>query len=443
MQRREFLSGSLAVGAGLAVWNATATNAADSTEEPRPLNVAAIGAGVQGRSLINLALEMPGVRFRAVCDIWPFVQKSVQLYLEEYGHDINVYDDYRKMFEAETSLDAVLIASPDFVHAEQAIAALERGLHVYCEPMMSDSIEGARQMVGASRKSGKLLQIGYQRRSNPAYLHALNRLIRNPEAAGPITGRLVHFETQLQRRVSAEMTWAKRSALPEETLQSFGFPDMRQFRNWKNYRKFGQGNCIRSLAQQLDFMEWFYRIRPSRILAMGGTDYYTATECFDNVTAILEYPFPSGIVRGTARVWTTTGGSRCRIFEQAYGIDGSVRLSENPNWMHVFREPHAASWDDYVRRGDLRKEQTAAVGEDPNAIKVRETGQVVSYLVPVETEENPLAPHLRNFFSAIRGEEPLHCPAEAAFPAHVLAIKIAEAVERGWAIDLAESDWTV
>jgi len=46
----------------------------------------------------------------------------------------------------------------------------EAGLHVYCEKMMSNTIDGARSMVDTMRATGKLLQIGHQRRSNPRYL---------------------------------------------------------------------------------------------------------------------------------------------------------------------------------------------------------------------------------------------------------------------------------
>ena len=60
---------------------------------------------------------------------------------------MKVYADHREMLGAEKDLDAVIIATPDWVHAEQAIACLNAGVHVYCEKEMSNTIEGARSMV--------------------------------------------------------------------------------------------------------------------------------------------------------------------------------------------------------------------------------------------------------------------------------------------------------
>ncbi|MGL6226476.1 MAG: Gfo/Idh/MocA family protein [Thermoguttaceae bacterium] len=458
MKRREFFSTGLATGTVLSTLNAGSLFAqgteseteyvpkipTETAETGRILNVGVIGAGVQGRALINLALTLPGIRFKAVCDIWPFVQKSIKLYLEEYEHDITVYEDYKDMLHSETGLDAVLIASPDCFHAEQTIAALDRGLHVYCEAMMSRTIEEAREMIRAMKRNERLLQIGYQRRSQPQYQHVRRRLLENSgKDRSTLTGQLVHFETQWNRRVSSELTWAQRTVINEETLRKFGFPEMQQFRNWRNYRQFGQGNCIRSLALQLDGMEYFFGIRPTAIVGMGGVDYYKTSECLDNVSVLLEYPFPNGTVRGISRVWTTTGGSSCRVFEQYYGIDGAIRLSDNPDWTQIFREPHAPSWEDRVQNGDLVKEHVAQRGEDPNAIKVRETGQVVSYRLPTPIEENPLLPHLRNFFNAIRGTESLNCSGEEAFPSHVLAMKIDEAIREQKRLSLEPEIWDV
>ena len=77
------------------------------------------------------------------------------------------------MLSDEKDLDAVIIATPDFWHAEQTIACLKAGLHVYCEKEMSNTLEGARKMVQAAKQTGKLLQIGHQRRSNPRYISVL------------------------------------------------------------------------------------------------------------------------------------------------------------------------------------------------------------------------------------------------------------------------------
>ena len=79
------------------------------------------------------------------------------------------------------------MATPDFWHAPITNACLKAGLHVYCEKMMSNTIEGARSMVQTMRETGKLLQIGHQRRSNPRYIFALNRLVHDAKICGRLT----------------------------------------------------------------------------------------------------------------------------------------------------------------------------------------------------------------------------------------------------------------
>ena len=80
----------------------------------------------------------------------------------------------------------------------------------------------------------------------------------------------------------------------------------------------------------------------------------------------------------------------------------------------------------------------AAEDEDPNLIKVRETGNVVPYLVPIERPDSVFRLHVENFVNAILGKEPLRCPGELAFASHVVAWAVDESVEKGIAVDLAD-----
>ena len=112
------------------------------------LAYALIGAGAQGQVLTEAMQRIPGLRFRAVCDIWAdYNQRRVVNTLKRYGHEVNGYVDYREMLDKEPSIEAVVIATPDFWHAEHTIACLEAGKHVYCEKEMSNTLDGARRMV--------------------------------------------------------------------------------------------------------------------------------------------------------------------------------------------------------------------------------------------------------------------------------------------------------
>ena len=101
--------------------------------KPSALNVAILGFGSQGRNLMDAAVLIPNLRFRARLRYLALsANLTASIVLEQYGHEAKAYDDYRKMLDAEEELDAMLLATPDFAHAEQVKACLEAGLHVYC-----------------------------------------------------------------------------------------------------------------------------------------------------------------------------------------------------------------------------------------------------------------------------------------------------------------------
>ena len=125
---------------------------ADRPKGLQEINVALLGAGAQGQVLLDAMLRIPGLRFRAVCDIWTeYNQRRVVNTLKRYKFEVNGYEDYREMLDKEKELDAVVIATPDFWHAPHTIDCLKAGKHVYCEKEMSNTLEGARSMVRAPR----------------------------------------------------------------------------------------------------------------------------------------------------------------------------------------------------------------------------------------------------------------------------------------------------
>jgi predicted dehydrogenase len=206
IDRRTFLGRSAVAGAGLVI-SGMAPARASVRKQSNDLNVALLGAGDQGQVLLDSCLKIPGVRFKAVCDIWTdFNQKRAVRLLGKFGHDVTGYEDYQEMLAQTDDLDAVILATPDFWHAEHTIGCLKAGLHVYCEKEMSNSLADARRMVLASRETGKLLQIGHQRRSNPRYVHCRDKLLKEAR----ILGRITTVNAQWNRSVQPDLGWPKR-----------------------------------------------------------------------------------------------------------------------------------------------------------------------------------------------------------------------------------------
>jgi predicted dehydrogenase len=439
MKRRDFLSTVAGAGTGLLL-AAAGDGGASGAEPAKPLDLALIGFGSQGRNLADAALLVPGVRFRAICDIWPYRQQYAANRLKEYKQNVSLYSDYREMLERQKGLDAVLIASPDFAHAPQAKACLEAGLHVYCETMMADTLEAARSMVQAAKAAKRLLAIGYQRRSHPCYLHVAEKLLHKAE----LPERITRVETRWAMGVNELRGWPQRHTLPADLLAKFGYGDMRQFRNWFWFSKYGPGLAAGLWAHQIDVANWLLGALPDSVLATGGVDYYRGRETCDNLTVLCHYRPAAGPVRSCSQVLTDSRADGVGEFEQFYGTEATIRASENPAWTAVFRDPNAPEWTQWVEQKLLVKTRGEPVKPPTSGEQVvQETGQVESYALPVLLTKPPLQPHLENFFDAVRGKATLACPADVAFRSEVLVFKALESLKTGRAAELAAADFSV
>ena len=399
------------------------------------LNVALIGVGSQGRVLLDSLLNIEGLHFQAVCDIWELSRRYGVNRLKKAGFDPNGYEDIEDLLANEKDLDAVIIATPDFWHAPHTNMCLKAGLNVYCEKMMAHTIEAARSMVVAQRESGKLLQIGHQRRSNPRYQHALNNIINKAQ----IPGRITNINGQWNRAVSEDLGSPPRYAIPPETLKRYGFKDMHQFRNWRWFRDLSGGPISDLGAHQIDIFNWFLGTGPKSVMASGGSDYYDTREWYDNVMAIFEYDTAQGPVRAFYQVLTTTsaGGG---YFEQFMGDEGSVKISENPKLTKVYREDRAPDWDKWIDLKYLLQSEAAYPAEN-TTVDVRETAPLVAFDLPVVLNKPLHQPHLENFFGAVKGENKLNCDGEHAFASEAAIFKVNTAVAARATIDMKPSDF--
>ena len=438
VSRRDFLKSSAAAGVGLALTGTAradqaaapqakppAAAPAKSAPKPDDLKIALIGTGEQGRILMESCLHIPGIRIVAVCDIWSYSRQYASGYLRKYGQEPAVYEDYRDLLAKEKGLAAAVIATPDWMHAEHAIACMDAGLHVYCEKEMSNSLDKARTIVETARRTGRLCQIGHQRRSNPRYLHAINRLIREKK----ILGRVNVAYAQWNRSKADMLGWPKNYPITAEKLQAYGYDSMEGFRNWRWFKRYGGGPIVDLGSHQIDLFSWVYGINPSTVTASGGIDYYKNREWYDNVMAIYEFQTPEGPARAFYQVQTTTkqGG----FYEVFMGEDGSLQISEVPprgNW--AMREAHAPEWDSLVKDGLLLSEAPVIQKVDTRNVfvDVRVTAEAGRWPIPVDLAKPAHQPHLENFFDAIRLGSPLSCPADLAYESAVAVLKVNDAV---------------
>ncbi len=122
------------------------------------LNVAAIGAGGKGEVDIGACARENVV---ALCDIdWKNASKTFDRFPQA-----RKYKDFRQMLDKE-KLDAVTISTADHTHAVAALAAMQRGLHVYLQKPLTHNVQEARLLTEAARKYKVATQMGNQGHSN-------------------------------------------------------------------------------------------------------------------------------------------------------------------------------------------------------------------------------------------------------------------------------------
>lgn len=152
MKRRAFLRAAASMAAGIQIVPRYVLGQG-LTPPSEKLHIAGIGVGGQGGGVIA---EMKQENIVALCDVDPnraagtfrTFPKAVQL------------EDYRRLFDQVRDLDAVVIATPDHMHAPITMAALRAGKHVYVEKPMAHTIEEARVMTRLARETGLVTQMG-------------------------------------------------------------------------------------------------------------------------------------------------------------------------------------------------------------------------------------------------------------------------------------------
>ncbi len=150
------------------------------------MNVGLIGTGAMTRRLLDAVVgNIDDFRFTAAHSSTTSRLRSFQ---EDYP-DIRTYESYDELL-ADTSIDAVYIATPVFTHPELTVRALEAGKHVLCEKPMALSVDECEWMIEASGTAGKVLQIGYMMRFQPIH-QRIKKMVDDGEL-GSI--RFIHAE---------------------------------------------------------------------------------------------------------------------------------------------------------------------------------------------------------------------------------------------------------
>ncbi len=225
------------------------------------LSVGLVGGGRVGVHFAKFLKSIPEVRLAGFVTSTPARQQELS---QQFG--VPAYGSVEQMMDAKDRPAMVAVVNANDDHAKATIAALNAGAHVFCEKPMAPTMAECKAMVDAERKSGKVLQIGFE------YMH------------GTMTSRL----RQLVRDgFFGDLTWA--SVLDSRGHWWSDDPSVDRSTIWKLDRARGGGICFHCGIHQLDMIRTYLgpideitAFRPSK----NALHFYPA-DVPDNVTLML------------------------------------------------------------------------------------------------------------------------------------------------------------
>lgn len=238
----------------------------------RNVSFAMIGVGMQGSSLFKRAVALPGVTCVAACDLY---DERLVLAREIAGTNIYTTRSYKELL-ADSSIDSLIVATPDHWHRRLVTEAVHAGKDVYCEKPLSHSVAEGSAMVAAVKETGRIVQVGSQVTSSPLYAKA--RSLLSEGAVGDVS--LVELAVGRNNPTGAweypvpadlsEQTLDWRMWLGDRPQRPF---DPLLFARWRCWREFGTGVAGDLMVHLVSGMLYMLGINqmPSRCVSAGGT----------------------------------------------------------------------------------------------------------------------------------------------------------------------------
>ncbi len=232
-----------------------------------------VGIGNMGSSHAKNLFEskITGAILSAVCDTDP--QK--RNWAEESLPGVRIYENYSDLLN-DKEIDAIIIATPHYLHPVIAIEAFENKLNVLTEKPAGVYIQKVEEMNSAAEKSGKVFGIMYNQRTNPIFKRA-REIISSGEAG------------EVKRVVWIITNWYRRQEYYDSGLWRA---------TWKDE---GGGVLINQCPHNIDILQWIVGM-PSKVTARCYYGKYHDIEVEDDVSAFFEFPCGA-----TGAIFTSTG----------------------------------------------------------------------------------------------------------------------------------------
>jgi predicted dehydrogenase len=424
--RRDFLkAGGAAVAAATVSWNARSYAAILGANDR--VNVGAVGCGDRMKgSLIPAFLQHSkelNFQFVAVSDLWSrrrdegvaFIQKLSGSTVEAVRNNDELY--------ARKDVDAVLVATADFQHALHGIEAVNAGRDAYVEKPTADSMEDARNFLAAVNKTGKIVQVGTQRRSTPAYMKAAEYI-----KSGKF-GDIVMVE--MTWNVNQPGRWRRPDVVPLLKEQDTDWKryllnrpyepfDARKYLEFRLFWPYSSGIPDQWLVHQIDTVHWFTGLpHPRSVVANGGIYLWKDGRTnWDTMTAVFDYgplddPSKGFQVQYSSRFTNSAGG----VKELYYSNGGMIDMDKQT----------------VTPTGGLRAREAAAMGLKENLLpsfSLVEKSEAVS--TDANTGGDPMtSANMRNWMECVRSRKTPNAPIEAGYNHSVALCMNIAAIQTG------------
>ncbi len=392
------------------------------------IQIALIGAGGQGQFDTKVAVQVPGVKCVAVADCY---NGRLEHSKEIWGPDTFTTRDYKEIL-ARKDIDAVIIGTPDHWHKQAAVDAMKAGKDVYCEKPMIHLYADGPEMIEASKKTGRILQVGSQRVSSVIYAKAKELL-----ASGAI-GQL-NMVTARWDRNSTMGAWSY-TVPPDASTETcdwerflgtapkipFNAEHFFQWRKWKAYGTGVAGDLFVHLFSGTHFITGANG--PTRGMATGGLRFWKdGRDAPDVMLGLFDYKEGFNL---SLRVNFVDGGEESEglIFT---GSEGTMEIGGG--WVSVTRVPREKAPGYMIESFPLAMQK--AIVEDYKKKYPQEHPEGA----PPVGYEKYVAPegyldsydHFKNFFASVRSRKPVVEDAVFGYRAAGAALLSNLSMERG------------
>ncbi|MCP1383038.1 Gfo/Idh/MocA family protein [Runella salmonicolor] len=420
MQRREFIQKSILASAATAMSTTSYSKIIGANDRVR---VGVVGFSDRHRaSHVGPFKELSkGMNFEitSLSDIWNRRRDEGKAYLDkQLGGNVKVFRNNEEMYDAKM-VDAVFMSTADFQHALHTIEAVKAGCDVYAEKPLAETMEDNRAVLKAVKASGKIVQIGSQRRSGENYW-AADEFIKSGKFGPIVMVELMWNVNQPGRWRRPELTKDLKESDVDWIRYQLNRPkvafDPRKYLEYRLFWPYSSGIPGQWMSHQIDTVHWFSGLsHPRSAVANGGIyQWKDGRTNPDTLTVVFDYgpandPTSGFQVQFTSRFSNSAGETK----ELYYSNGGMINLDTN----------------EISSTGGLREREAAAMGLKANLITPTKL-EGIKVATDANTGGDPLTfNHIKNWMECVRSRKQPNAPIEAGYQ-HSIATIMANAAYR-------------